>query len=244
MTMPTPPGDMPLFEGLGTEWNDIVAGFPEEQRSELASKLKSRIDTYEPLKQWDSLQKSGVTPDHASTALNVFSLLETNPRQIYETIGNYLNITPQQAKEAVETLEETNNDNGVDPRLQTIEQQVQTLTQIALAQRQQSTQEKQILEQEAQLDKEITGLKAKYGDVDEEQILMRMLQKNITAEDAYKEYAAMVTQIRSKRPSPMLMGGGGNIPNRAIDPTKLDSAGTKNLVAQMMQHALDENRRA
>lgn len=244
MGQPTPPGDIPLYDGLGSEWNDIVGAFPEDKRAELAPLLKSRIDQYEPLKQWESFQKSGVTPDQANTALNLFNVIENNPRQVYETIGRHLGITPQQAQAAVKELEETEETTD-DPRISTLENQINVLSQIALAQRQQSTQEAQIAEQDALIEKEITNLRSKYGDeVNEEEILMRMLHKNMSATDAHNEYMTMVNDLRRRRPAPMLMGGSGTIPtSRAIDPTKLDSRGTRDLVAQMMQHSLDENRR-
>lgn len=243
MGQPTPPGDIPLFEGLGVEWNDIVGALPEDRRAELAPRIKERIDSFTPLKQWEDFQKSGITPEHAGTALNLFSIIENNPRQVYDTIGQYLNITPQQAKAVVEQAQQLENEPDSDPRIQTLQQQVETLAQIALAQRQMTTREQQIQEQDAAIESEISALKTKYGDdVDEEEILMRMLHKDMTAEQAFQEYSGKVTSLRQRRPAPMLMGSGGIIPRKAINPTKLDSAGTKDLVAQMMQRAMDEGR--
>lgn len=241
MGQPTPPGDIPLYEGLGADWNDIVGGFPEDKRAELAPLLKQRIDAYEPLKQWEDLQKSGITPDYAGTALNLFSIIENNPRQVYDTIGKYLNITPAEAKEAVETLEE---EGGDDPRIQTMQQQLDTLTQIALAQRQQTTAEKQAADQDAAVEKEIGAVKKKYGDseVNEEEVLMRMLHKGMTAEQAHLEFSGLVTNIRKTRPSPMVIGGGGAVPRKTIDVKSLSGADTKSLVAQMMEQANTERR--
>lgn len=247
MGQPTPPGDIPLYEGLGTEWNDIVGALPEDKRSELASTLKSRIDSYAPLKQWEEFQKQGITPDQAGTALNLFNVIETNPKHVYETLGNYLGITPQEAKAVVKEVEKTGGLEGAseDPRIATMQNQIQTLVEIQLAQRQQSTQEQQISQQEELLNKEIDDLKNKFGDdVNEREILMRMLHEGMTAQQAHEDYSNMVSDIRRKRPSPMLMGNGGIVPRKAIDPTKLDNRATRDLVAQMMQHAIDEERKA
>jgi hypothetical protein len=38
----------------------------------------------------------------------------------------------------------------------------------------------------------------------------------------------------------MLLGAGGTVPKRGIDVTKLSSAETKNVVAQMLEHANTE----
>ncbi len=239
MGQPTPPGDMPLFEGLGTEWNEIVGAFPEDKRAELAPKLKARIDAYEPLKQWEDFQKSGITAEQASNALNLYSTIENNPKQVYETLGKYLGVTKEEVKEVVEATQQEINE---DPRLKAIQQQVDTLSQIMLAQRQQSDSEQQAAEAEAALEKEMNALKKKYSDVDEEEIIMRMIHNNVTAEQAYQDYSAKIAQIRERRPAPSLLGSGGTIPRRDIDPAKLDSKDTKNLVAQMLEHANHQRR--
>lgn len=234
MGQPTPPGDVPLVEGLGSEWNEFVSAFPEDKRAELGPKLKERVSGYESLEPWREFQKSGITPEHADTAINLFSLIENDPKQVYEAIGNHLGITPAQVKEAVKELEEVSDD---DPRVATLQQQVDTLTQIMLAQRQMTAQEQQAAEQDQALNEELEGIKKKYGDVPEDEILMRMLHKNMTAEQAYEEYTGRVSEIQKRRPAPMIMGSGGVVPNRAIDVKKLDNAQTKSLVAQMLDHA-------
>jgi hypothetical protein len=138
MGQPTPPGDSPLIEGLDSSWNDIVNYIPEDKRAEFAPKFKERVQSYEALKPWEEFQKSGITPDHAGTALNLFSVIENNPREVYETIGKHLNITPQQAKEVVKEVEKEIDSGNDDPRLATLQQQVDTLAQIALANKQMS----------------------------------------------------------------------------------------------------------
>lgn len=236
MGQPTPPGDIPLYEGLGVEWNDIVGAFPEDKRAELAPKLKERLSSYEALKPWETLNKAGVTPQYVDTALNVYSILERNPKEVYETLGNYLGISKAEAKEVIKDIKEGNIDPEEDPRIATLTQQVETLTQLALAKRNQEKEAQDAAEADAALEKEMSSLKKKYGEVDEEQVIMRMVHKNLTAEQAYLEYVNRDNEIRKRRLAPMVMGAGGQVPPRAIDPTKLSSADTKNLVAQMLEH--------
>jgi hypothetical protein len=237
---PTPPGDLPLIEGLDPSWNEFVSAIPEDRRAELGPKLKERISGYEPLRQWEQFQKSGITPDQAGTALNLFTLIENDPKQVYDVIAKHLNLTPAETKAVVEEIQDA-KDDGDDPRIKRMEQQLETLAQIALTQRQMSAQEKLEAQEEANLSKELDALKTKYGsNFDEEQIVMRMIHKGVTAEQAYQEYEGMVNGIRSRRPAPMVMGAGGAIPNRAIDPKKLSSQDTRKLVAQMLEHANNE----
>jgi hypothetical protein len=235
MGQPTPPGDSPLVEGLDASWNEFVSYIPEDKRAEFAPKFRERLQKdYEPLRQWESLQKSGVTPESASTALSIYDMIEQDPRKIYDAIGNHLGITPQQAQEVMEVIED---DDGTDPEIAALKEQVEVLGQIALAQRQQTSQERLEQQQAEALDQELAEVKKKYGDYPEDEIIMRMAQLDMTAEEAYNHYNGRVAEIQKRRPAPMIMGGSGAIPSRAIDPKKLSSSDTRNVVAQMLDHA-------
>jgi hypothetical protein len=246
MGQPTPPGDSPLFEGVPSEWNDIISAIPEDQRATFGPKIKERISSYEPLKQWERFSQAGITPDLADVALKVYDVIEKDPRSVYDTLATHLGITPEQAKEVVKEVEKQQPANsGVqdDPRLSTMEQQLQTIAQVMLTQREQSVQQQQAQEADRALENEISSLKKKYGDINEEQIVMRMVHKDISAEQAYQEYAAMVSDIQKRRPAPFVLGSGGQIPQNSIDPTKLSQSDTTKLVAQMMAQGNEESRK-
>lgn len=234
MAQPNPPGDAPLFEGLGSEWNDIVGAFPEDRRAELAPKLKERLSPYEALEPWKDFHSKGIKPEQVNNALNLYNFIETNPRDVYEAIGQSLNITPAQAEKVVEELDNADQD---DPRIAALQHKVDTLAQITLAERQQVTQQKIAEEQDRKIEAEINEVKKKYGDIDEDEILMRMAHKGMTADEAAQEYMGRVSEIQKRRPAPFVLGGGGTVPNKQLDPTKLSGADTKSLVAQMMDHA-------
>lgn len=245
--MPTPQdSNVPLIEGLGPEWNDIVGAIPEEQRAVIAPKLKERITSYESLKPWEDFAKQGVTPELARTSIDLYKVIENNPREVYETIGKHLNITPAQAQQAVEEMqEEIDEGDDDDPRIKKLQQQVDTLAQIALTKNQQEIQAKAQADADAKLEQEIVAVKKKYGDdIPEKHIIMRMLHLDMTAEQAAQDYIKEVEDIRSRRPAPWVLGGSGNaVPNKQIDPTKLSGQETRNVVAQMFQHAAAENKR-
>jgi hypothetical protein len=240
MGQPIPPGDnVPLYEGLDSSWNDFVSAIPEEKRSAFAEQVQGIHKQYEPLKQWEDLAKSGITPDHASTALNVYSVLENRPQEVYDTLAKYLNITPQQAEKVVEAVEEN---DGTDPIIQQLQHKIDTIGQVMLAERNQSVAQKQQAEMDAAIDREMNALKKKYSDVNEEEVVMRALQKGLTLEQAYQDYTSFVTEVRRRPSTPMIMGGGGSIPQPGIDVKKLDSAGAKSLVAQMFTHSNAERK--
>jgi hypothetical protein len=253
MGQPNPPGDMPLIEGLDPAWNELVNYVPEDKRNEFGPKLKERVTGYEnrvkEFEPWADLQRSGVTPDFADTAVRLWAQIENNPRAVYETIGESLGITPAEAKKVVEESVLKPGSDGTtefdiekDPRFRSLKDQVTTLAQVTLAQRQMNEQEERVAQEAAALDAEIKGIQTKYGgDVPEDEILMRMVHKGMTAEEAYQEYSGRVNSIRARRPAPMVMGSSGAIPGRqSIDPTKLNPAQTKNLVQEMLLHAKAE----
>ncbi len=241
MGQPTPPGDIPLYDGLGAEWNDIVGAFPEDKRGELAPVLKSKIDAYEPLKGYEEFHKSGITPEHVGNALNLYKIIEDNPRQVYDVIAKHLNITPQQAQQVVEEAESPEESQAEDPRVKTLQDQVAVLSQIALANHNQTLEQQQAAAMDAAIEEEINAVKKKYGnDVNEEELILRMIAKNISAEQAHHEVMALADQFR-RRPAPFVMGNGGVVPRNNIDVKKLDTKDTRNLVAQMMQNAILED---
>lgn len=245
MGQSTPPGDMPLYEGLGVEWNDIVGALPEDKRTELAPKIQERLNNFTPekFKPWEDFNRSGITPEIAQAAVNLQRVIENNPREVYDTIGKYLGITPQQAKEVVEDVQQQASEGDEeDPRIAKMQQQLDTLSQIALGNHQKSLQDQQNAEADKWLEDQISGLKKKYNDVNEREVIMRMAQYDMSAEDAYNDYNNMITEARRSRPAPMVLGNGGIVPRNSIDYTKLSSADTKNVVAQMLQAAQNEDR--
>lgn len=234
-----PPGNAPLFEGLGTEWNDIVGAFPEDKRAELAPKLKERIDSFTPLKQYEDFHKSGVTAEQIQNALNLSSVVENHPRQVYDKIAEYLGITSQQAEEVVEEVEQAAEDG--DPRFEAMKKQLDILSQIVLQEKQSQTQKQLQSQADAEIDKELNAVKKKYGEIDEQQILMRMAHLGMTAEQAYQDYTKRDSEIRKRRPAPILLGNGQAVPNQPVDYTKLSSEDTKKWVAQMLEHSRQES---
>lgn len=244
MGQPTPPGDIPLYADLGVEWNDVLSGFPEDKRAEFApkihEKLNEKLKTFEPLRQYEDFHKSGVGPDHIGTALQVMSTIENNPHQVYEMLGKYLNITPKQAEEVVKDVKNNQESDESDPRYEALQNQVNTLAQIALAKRNEEEQSALAAQQDRALEEELSNLKKQHGDFPEDEIIMRMLHKDLTAKQAFDEYAQFVEGIQRRRPAPFVLGSGGAVPREPLDVKKLTGPQTKDVVAQMLQHANQE----
>lgn len=241
MGQPTPPGDnVPLFEGLDADWNNVLSGFPEDKRAEYAPLIQERLKSYEPLKQYEDFHKSGVGSEHIQTALGIYSMLENNPKQVYDVIGERLGLT---AKEVQEISEADDEDIQEDPRIAALQQQVNTMAQLMIGQRDQEVKAQQDKEADAALEKELAGVRKKFGDdLPEDELVMRMHYKGMTGEQAAQDYVNTRNQLMQRRPAPFVMGSNGAIPAKQIDPAKLSGEDTRSLVAQMMQQRVQNNK--
>ncbi len=250
MPDPVPPGDnVPLIEGLDPSWNDIVQYVPEDKRAEFTPKFQQQISKFDDFKQWEDFQKSGITAEQATTALNMFNIIENNPQQAYEIIGKHLGITPAQAQQVVDDLEDDDTDGSQelddifnDPRFKTLAQKNEAMAQILLQRHQDEQKAQAIQKAEDELDQQIKSVLDKNGnDIPEEEILMRMAHYGMNAQEAYDHAANRASEYRRRPPAPKLLGQGGSVPANRIDPTKLGNKDVKNLVAQMMQQGTAEN---
>lgn len=232
-------------------WNEYLADIPQEFHAKVTpafekwdkgvqEKLQKVHSTYEP---WKPLLDSGVDPNQAEFAVQLLHSINETPELVYKAIGEFYNLTPQQAKEAVEQGQ-TGEPNGqqpeinpLDPRISELERQNKIMAQVLL--------EAQTREQEEQadyeLDQELGALEQKYGKMDEptERIILGLMNSGLSGEDAAQVYFGNLQRAGAANlPKPLIMGsGGGGAPGAGIDPTKLDDKGTKNLVVQMLQAA-------
>lgn len=237
----------PLVEGGNPAWNPFLQFVPEDRRSEAANVLRDWDKSYqtvqEKYKPWEDLSKQGIDPNAAITGVQLLNLIDTQPQVVYETLKNYLeknNLLPAGEPMPTDSIQEEGDNQNLDeldPKLQKLEQQVQVLAQIALAQK----EEKERQQQDQAVEKELTSLRKKVGDFPEEEILMRMSHYGLSAEEAYKKYMGHVEEIRKRRPAPTLLGAGSTIPSRNINPTKLSEQETRSLVTDYLKQSfLDE----
>jgi hypothetical protein len=252
--MPTPNDSaIPLVEGLDASWNPVLSSIPEDKRAEAASVIKERNSQYTQLEKdfepWSDFNKSGITPDTAQFALDLYYAMEHQPEQVYAALGKHLGVSAREVKTAMEeSTESTEQPAGsagdVDftqhPTFQQMKQQMDAMAQILIANRDAETQTQQQREQDAALEKEMSALKSKVGEFDEREILMRMAQLDMNAEEAYEDYSSFVNKVRGKQPAPFVIGGGGAAPRPALDVKKMNDKQTKDLVTQMIEHSITQ----
>jgi hypothetical protein len=233
--------------GINPAWEQYYGTAPQEVR-----------DTYltPAFKQWDDnvnkmVQKvhseyepwkpviGQADPQTAQWALSVANQLNTNPRMVYEALGEWLkenNLSPQDLQTGSNSgqgQQQPSNNNQDDapwrPELQNLQQQNQLMTDYLRAQQ----MEQQRAAADAQLERELTDIQTKYklSDKDMPFVLGLMANNDYTTEMAAKAVADYQAQFK---PRPLIMGSGGGVPGAGINPTKLDDKGTKDLVVQML----------
>jgi hypothetical protein len=255
---PTPDNaNIPLLQGIDADWNDVIKYIPEDKRAEAGQHLATRVAKYKETEAayepWKEFSGSGVDPQYAQQALLVLDALENRPQEVYELLQKHLGLTPQQAAQVVnqqqqtqQTTEEPEFDFSAHPEFQAMKRQLDAASQILLARRNEEQQMVERAQADQALEDDINALKSKVGNnIPEREILMRMAYggsdgNTLSAEEAYADYMESVKNIQKYRPSPLVMGGGGPIPTSPIDVKKLDSAGTKSLVVQMLENAANQ----
>ena len=72
---------------------------------------------------------------------------------------------------------------------------------------------------------------------------MAQMLNGVEPEEAVKAYQDFVNKVKTESrrpPTPKTIGAGGAIPNQQVDPSKLNPQETRNLAAQMLKQALQQ----
>jgi hypothetical protein len=217
------PRDVPVVDKYIKEWDKGVNQRFREIHAE-----------YEPFK------KLGVDIDTIQGALQVYQLLESDPAKVYEFLQNELGMNQQS-----QTQEPPAPDFTGDPafsdlpeefvsRFTKLEQVIQGLANEVVTSK--TLREQQ--EQDQALQNVLDGLKSKFGDFDEEAVLMRM-SKGMKPEAAVKDYNAWVDKLvaqktkENRRPVPPVLGGAGAVPV-GTDLSKASRQQSRDIFAQML----------
>lgn len=243
--------------GLNPAWNDLLSVVPAELHSQVTPHLRNWDNNYqnsvqraqsdfEPFKEF---KEAGISPDQIRMGMGLMEALESNPRQVYDLLADQFKFGSENngqggsdapvVDEAFESLpDEVKNKLGM---VDTLQQQLDTITQWAVQQQNQSTEQ----QEDAALENLMGQLKAKHGEFDEHYVLAKM-QAGQDPDDAIKDYNQFVEHISSEaqRPkAPKILGSGSIVPGENnLNPAKMDPKQTKDYVAQMLAHAAAQNR--
>jgi hypothetical protein len=235
--------------GNNPAWNEFLEVVPEELHHKVTPLLekwdKGVQDRFEKVqsdyKPWQEFQKAGVEPDTTRFALNLLNSLNENPQMVYKAIGDYYKFSNAPAVQGSGQGQNEPDKPDLDPydaRFAEIERQNQLMAQVLVSQ----DEAKKAASADAQLDQELTGLRKKYGEFDEQYVLAKMGVGKMSAKDAVENYFNWrESEIKKYRPKPLIMGGnGGVVPGQHVDPKKMNESGVKDLVVQMLQATAEQ----
>lgn len=202
---------------------------------------------YEPYKD---ILESGTPPEDIQRALQMYTLLNNNPRMLYDQMGQYYNFAtqaPSGGQGQQENVEEYDLDdeessraqvaaaNGITPeKLQQLEQNQTILAQYLYKQHMEAQQ----AQEDAALEQELQALREKYGDFDEEFVVAVAshtgdLEAAVNKFNEIKNRVAGAPRPGSNLPRPIQPGS--STPSTAVNPAELDSKGTRDLIVEFLK---------
>lgn len=239
--------------GHNPAWDEVLSLLPEQFHSVVTptfqkwdQSAQSRIEAANAeLKQFEAYKpyvEHGINSDELEQGLRLLYEINNNPQNVYEALKNSYNFGQQPETPETPEGEENPLDNLPPEILEKINSHdgmLQAVAQIVLN----DAQAKQDATADAALEKELNDLKTAHGEYDEDYVLAKM-QLGMSGEDAVKSYQALVQRITPQPFAPSVLGssGGNGVPSGAIDVTKLSPKDTRNLVAQMAEAAMRNQR--
>jgi hypothetical protein len=240
--------DQGNIPGPNPAWNDVLNVLPEQFHSVVTPHFakwdqaaQSRIEAANAsLKEYESYKpfvEHGITNEEIEQGLRILYEINNNPQNVYTALGN--------AYKFGQTTEPPVDEGTEEPepsaQYQKLEQGLELVSKIVLA----DAQAKQDAQADIELDRELEALKEKHGEYDLRYVLA-MMQNGMSGEEAVQSFNELKNSFAPKQNSfaPSILGGnkgGAGIPSGAIDPTKLSSGETRNLVAQMLAAAKNQN---
>lgn len=235
--------------GHNPAWDEVLGLIPESLHGAITphfqkwdSAAQTRIESVnESMKQFDAYKpfvEHGIDPSELEQGLRLMFEINNNPRNVYDALAKAYNYEVKAAIESSGEDEETQLTD--DPRFGKLQEGIELVSKIVLA----DQQAKQDAAADIQLDRELKSLTDKYGAYDEDFVLAKM-QNGYTGEQAVEAFMQLKAQFQQSQPfAPNILGGGSpgaGLPSNAIDPTKLSSKDTRNLVAEMLAAAAKQN---
>lgn len=234
------PAWQPFLEAVPQELHQKITPLLQEWDKGVNDRFQKVHSEYEP---WKPIIGAAGDPQTAQYALNLLDAMYNNPEVIYEALKSKYNFGETKPEE------QQGNGNGQgqngptqepwESRYNQLNQQQAQIAEYLLNKQRAETE----AQQDALLEKELSGLKQKYGDYDERYVLA-LMQGGASAEDAVKQFQQFQEETaKNYRPKPLIMGGGGQFPGGNFNPAKASEGQVSDLVVQMLQSAAAERKR-
>jgi hypothetical protein len=236
-------------DGQNPAWQPFLEAIPQESHEKVIPLLKTwdngvnerfnKVHSeYEP---WKPIIQASGDPDTARFALNLLQTMQSDPEVIYNALKEKYKF--DSTTKVTDTGQGQGEPNGQDDpyaeRFAQQENQLRTMAEIMMAERQAKLNE----QADQVLDRELSTLEQKYGKFNEEYVLA-MIQNGYSTEDSVKKFFEFQSSLAKQySPKPLIMGGGGGAPGQNFNPAKMsDSQINEFVVAQLAAAAAERKR--
>lgn len=236
-------------QGLNPAWNSLLDHIPEDARGDVQPILQDwdkgvqqRFDSlHDRYRPYDHIVSQGIDPSDIDYSLNLMRHINTNEGalEVYRALEQHLR--ENSLLDAIEEQEAEEVDSGDSSayarQIAELEKNFGMLAEYFLNKDKEAEQAAQEAYEDQLLEQELEAARAKYGDFDEREVLMRLAANDdMSIDDAVQDYNAFLAR-HNVRQAPRVLGqGGGDFPAQpSIDPRKLDNRQTQDLVADIIR---------
>lgn len=235
------PGGHPAFQEvyniLPQEFHEKVSPVLKQWEQNVNQRFEQVHSKYGP---WDNFIKQGVDPEQVNWAVNMLNMLEQNPREVYDRIGQYFQFNGQptdptggQGQGGQQQQQQT--DDPYAERVTAAERQLRLMTDFLVQQQEKTSQ----AEADRWLDDLMSQAEKKYGKFDQRFVAAQMAG-GASIDQAVQAFQQLRQQWGAPPPPPLITGAGGGIANNSVDIKKMNDQQVSSLAAQYLQSAFRE----
>jgi hypothetical protein len=232
----------PFLNKIPPEDRAVVARYIKEWDAGVTKKFQEysgKLKPYEALGPYDEIQQYvNFANNFRRDPENVFRLMWQGIQDQYgddaeQEIMRILQLEAEMSDEQDYGYEENGEPDPNEVFQQNVSQELEDLR----AWRENFEMQQQSAEENQQLDGVLNAMHTRYGDFDDNWILVRLAEHG-NIEQSIKEWNAMIgkyTQNGSQRQAPKVMGGQGGVPNEQVDVKQLRGKDRRSTVAAMLE---------
>jgi len=232
----------PFLNKIPPEDRAVVARYIKEWDAGVTKKFQEysgKLKPYEALGPYEEIQKYvNFANNFRQDPENVFRLMWQGIQDQYgdDAEQEIMRILQLEAEQMSDEDVEYEEGEEVDPN-EVFQQNVSQELEELRAWRENFEAQQQSAEENKQLDGVLNAMHTRYGDFDDNWILVRLAEHG-NVEQSIIEWNAMIgkyTQNGSQRQAPKVMGGQGGVPNEQVDVKQLRGKDRRSTVAAMLE---------
>lgn len=234
----------PFLETVAEEDRAVVGKYLDDWDKNISRRFTEKDQEIRPYKELG-------TPEEVRYYKQLYDMLDSDPKAVYDQIGEALGLTGKQVEKAIEQGSGGTSNipdelagylNPIQSKLDQFETLIKTLAQNNMDTRSSIEQERE----DAQLDSFLSDLHEEHGEFDEQYVLL-MMHQGMDGEQAVEAFQELVGNYSGGNnqqrfaPLPPALSGGG-VPSTQESLGKMDSKTVQGLVANIMSGVSQNNR--